>query len=487
LEGKFAEFDDYVVKLSEKREELYNTFIGKKQAILDKLNKRITGLFQSSERIIAGIANRLIAFDSVEEINGYLATDIMAEKVRDIISKLRNLGDSVKADEISAKLKTLKEDSIRQLKDKKELYVGGENVIKLGKHQFSVNTKAIELSIVQKEKELYYHITGTDFWDKVVHEEISKYHPVFDQSILSENVEVYRAEYLAYSLFEAARNKQFESLDSLYSKTEAGLAQVVQKYMEPRYQEGYTKGVHDIDGAKLLKALLDLHYNIDLLIYKSQVRALARLFWNRLADADTKELLITRLKELAKVQLYFNTTPNLVNYVPYITGKLENAYKNITFFDNKHIPTAAEYLCKEIMKDEAFVVSKEAEKIYNGFISYLRDKKAFDEFSLSLKNSMNDIEGAFYLIKEWVNAYRRDVLDNNDLLEAFDEEELSGVLDEVIVILIENNTGLGRIVKVETKTIINGLVGSHGVIKEGTYTIVYTKFMHKLKHLVMLS
>jgi hypothetical protein len=482
LEGKFAEFEEYVAKLGEKREELYNAFASKKSSIIDKLNKRIIGLFNSAQRIINGIANRLVAFNSVEEINGYLATDIMAEKARDIVLELRALGDNVKADEITSKLKSLKEDTIRQLKDKQELYVGGDNVIKLGKHHFSVNTKAIDLSIVQRENELYYHITGTDFWDKVVHKEINKYQHVFEQSILSENGSVYRGEYLAYSVFEGARKKEFESLDSLYSKTETQLVEIVQKFMEPRYQEGYTKGVHDIDGAKLLKSLLELHYNIDLLIYKSQVRALARLFWNKLAAADTKKLLIGRLKELAKVQLYFNSLPNLENYVPYIIEKLNDAYKDITFFDNKHIPAAAEYLCKELMKGEDFVVSKEGKKIYDGFISYLRDKKAYDEFSLSLKNSLKDIEGAFYLIKEWVNAYRVEVLQNTSIFEELEEEELCGVLDEVTVILIENNANLGRVVNVETNTTINGLVGTHGVINGGKYTLVYTKFMHKLKH-----
>ncbi|MBH1940768.1 DNA repair ATPase [Mobilitalea sibirica] len=482
LEGKFAEFDEYVVKLSEKREELYNTFEGKKQSILDKLNKRIVSLFDSSERIMNGIANRIQGFETVEEINGYIATDIMAEKVRDIISTLRDLGDNVKADEISSKLKTLKEDTIRQLKDKKELYISGENVIKLGKHHFSVNTKAIDLSIVQKENELYYHITGTDFWDKVVYKDLDKYRYVFDQSLLSENTEVYRGEYLAYSVFEAARKKKFESLDILYSKTEAGLVELIQRFMEPRYQEGYTKGVHDVDGAKLLKGILDLHYNIDLLIYGSQVRALARLFWNCLSDAKTKELLSVRLKELAKVSLYFNSLPNLDNYIPFITDKLIKAYQNITFFDSKLIPLSAEYLCKEIMKDKDFVVSKEAKYIYDGFIKYLKEKKAFDEFSSSMKNSLNDIEGAFYLIKEWVNAYRTAVLDHADALKGRDEEELLGFLDEVIVILLENNSGLGRVINIETKTTINGLVGTHGVIKEGNYTLDYSKFIHKLKY-----
>ncbi|MGH4118759.1 DNA repair ATPase [Clostridium sp.] len=482
LEGKFAEFDDYVVKLSEKREELYNAFESKKQSLLDKLNKRIIGLFNSSVRIISGIANRLKGLDSVEGINGYLATDIMAEKVRDIISKLRELGDSVKADEISSKLKTLKEDTIRNLKDKQELYVDGENVIKLGKHHFSVNTKAIDLSIVQKDDHLYYHIAGTDFWDKVVHPEISKFQHVFDQSILSENVDVYRAEYLAYSVFEAARKMQFERLDILYSKTEPQLVELVQKFMEPRYQEGYTKGVHDSDGAKILKVLLELHYNIDLLIYKSPVRALARLFWNRLVDDETKKLLTVRLKELAKVQLYFKSLPNLQNYVPYIIEKMSNTYKEISFFDNKYIPDAAEYLCMEIMKGEDFVVSRSAKKIYDGFMNYMRDNNALDEFSTSVKNSLKDIEGVFYLIKEWVNAYRFDVIDNTDIFEALDEEELSGVLYEVIILLIEDNASLGRVINVETQTTIKGIVGTHGVINGGIYILAYTKFMQRLKY-----
>lgn len=480
LEGKFAEFDEYIVKLSEKREELYDTFTNKKQSIVDGQNKRIYGLFKSSERIIAGIANRLDAFNTVEEINGYLATDIMAEKVRDVISRLRGLGDNVKADEIGAKLKTLKEDAIRQLKDKKDLYLGGKDVIKLGTHHFSVNTQAVELSIVQRDKELYYHITGTDFWDKIDHKEIEKYHHVFDQSIISENEAVYRAEYLAYSIFEAAANKEFESLEALYSKTEPGLMQVIHKYMEPRYQEGYTKGVHDIDAAKLLKALLDLHYNIDLLIYCYQVRALTRLFWNCLVDADSKSLLKARLMELAKVQLYANITPNFDNYIPFVISKLELVYKDISFFDNKLIPVAAEYLCKEVMRGEAFVVSKEADKIYNGFISYLHGKNAYDEFILSLKNSKRDIEGTFYLVKEWVNAYRINALDNNELID-IDNEELSGILDEVIVILIENEANIGRVVSVDTKTTIEGLVGTHRVINEGKYKLVYTTFIQKLK------
>jgi hypothetical protein len=482
LEGKFAAFDDYIEQLSEKREELYNAFETKKQSILDKLNKKMDALFNSAERIIKVIANRLESFDSIEAINGYLATDIMAEKVRDIIAELRALGDSVKADEMSGKLKTLKENTIRQLKDQQELNVGGQDVIKLGKHHFSINTKAIDLSIVQKDDALFYHITGTDFWDQVVHEEIYQYRHVFEQSILSENRAVYRAEYLAFLIFEEAKNKQTESLESLYTKTETELGEVVRKFMEPRYQEGYTKGVHDQDGAKILKTLLELHQNIDLLVYKSQVRALARLFFNRLADEETKTLISARLSQLAKVAVYFDSKPNLDNYLPSIIKKLEETYKTITFFDNQDIPIAAEYLCKEIMRGEGFIVSKEAQKIVDGFMVYLRENKAQDEFELSLQNSQNDIEGLFYLVKEWVMAYGAEVLTQDEMAKKFDKEEWAGILDEAIVLLIENKSHLGRVMIVETKMSITGLVGTHSVINGGEYILAYTKFMDKMKY-----
>lgn len=491
LEGKFAEFDDYVIQLGEKREELYNAFENKKQSILDKLNKRIISLFTSAERIISGISNRLKSFNSIEEINGYLATDIMVEKARDVVSSLKELGDSVKADEITSKLKTLKEDAIRQLKDRQELYVAGENLIKFGKHRFSVNTKEIDLSIVQKDDSLYYHITGTDFWDEVVYEDIKRYNYVFSQSVLSENNKVYRGEYLAYLIFEAARINKFESLDILHSKSEAQLIEVVQKFMEPRYQEGYTKGVHDRDGAKILKSLIELHQSIDLLIYTNQARSLARLFWNTLVDDDTKKLLRLRLKELAKVSLFLSSTPNYKSYLPYIIEKIENINKNISFFDNKYINEAAEYLCLEIMKGEEFVVSKEAKNIHDGFMSYLRNKNALNGFLASVENSRGDIEGLFYLIKEWVNAYKFDVslsnevekLDiNNTLFNTLNEEELSGILDEVIVMLIEKNSTLGRVIHMDAKVAVTGLVGSHSVVNGGEYILAYTSFIDKLNH-----
>jgi len=493
LEGKFAEFDDYIILLTEKREELYNAFEGKKQNIVDKLNKRMIALFNSSERILGGIANRLKGFESTEEINSYLATDIMAEKVRDISLTLRNLGDSVKADEIGSKLKSLKEETIRQLKDKQDLFVSGENVIKLGKHHFSVNTKDIDLSMVVKEDGMYYHIAGTDFWDKVQNSEMDSYQHVYNQSIVSENNDVYRSEYLAYLIFVAAKNGEIDSLSELYTKSEDQLTEIIKKFMEPRYQEGYIKGVHDVDGMKILKNLLQLHNNIDLLIYKNETRACARLFWNFLADKQTKQLLSNRLKELSKIGDCFSSTPNLKNYMPYLIEKFDNAYETFMPFDNSNIPAAAEYLCKELMRGEEFIVSKEAKIIHSGFIKYLRTNKALSNFEKSVDNSLSDLEGLFYLVKEWISAYQFDINKSqngniksseevNILLAEMENGEISGILNEVIVMLIENSSHIGRVVNIDSSIVISDLVGSHSVIDAGSYKLSYTKFMNKLCH-----
>lgn len=481
LEGKFSEFEDYLIVLDEKREEIYSTFETRKQSILDKLNRRLISLFDSSNRIISGIENRLEAFDSVDKINGYLATDIMAEKVRDIISELRSLGDSVKADEISSKLKALKENTIRQLKDRKELYLNGQDVIKFGQHHFSVNRKTIDLSIVLKDHRLHYHITGTDFWDEVKHDDIHEYQHVFNQSIISESLDVYRGEYLVYSIFEAAKAEKIESLKTLQNMSDAQLMEVVRTYMEKRYQEGYTKGVHDEDATKILRALLEMYHNVDLLIYRSEVRSMARLFWNRLVDEETKKRLNSRLKQLSKINTFFTAQANIDNYLPLIVEKFEEAHKQFPIYEKADILEAAEYLCKELIRGDSFVISLKAKRVYDGFIAYVRDKKALETFEASLKSSQVDLEGQFFLAKEWVLAYWQDQLSDVNKCIDLDEDEVEGVLEEVIVLLIEEDLKMDSVIQSDTKVTVNDLVGSHRNIESGSYHLSYTDFILKMK------
>lgn len=476
LEGKFSEFQDYLLKLDEKRQEIYGAFESKKQRLLDKLNKRLVALFDSSQRIIAGMTSRMMTLKTLEEINGYLATDIMAEKVRDIVGDLRGLGDNVKADEITSNLKALKENTLRQLKDKEDLYLEGDDVIKLGNHHFSVNKKAIDLSVIHKDSSLYYHITGTDFWDPLVHPAIEAFEHVYDQTIVSENRQTYRGEYLAYSLFKDSQEGKIEDLTTLYNMSDQVLQDRVRTYMESRYQEGYTKGVHDSDASKILRAVLDLDHTIGLLVYKREARCMARLFWHRLVDKDLQKMVTDRLGHLSSLHAFFTSRPKLDDYLPWVKDIMAQAYKPYAYYHDSCLEKASEYLCLEVMAGRGFVVSLEAKTTYDGFMAYLRDKDGLETFEKALANSRQDLQGQFFLVKAWLDAYW-----DQEGASLSDLRDPQSVLEEVRVILLEDSVDFSNLVSLPTHSKLEGLVGSHPAINKGQYDLVYTDFIKKLE------
>ena len=175
------------------------------------------------------------------------------------------MSESVKVDDVQSRLKTVREDTVRQLRDKNELYVDGQNVIQFGKHKFSVNTQALELTTVIKDGDMFFHLSGTNYFEKVTHPELIATKSVWDQPVVSENREVYRGEYLAYLMLNQINAGQIElpkSEDPTEADDDARLLEAVQNFMAPRYSEGYVKGVHDHDAAKILKPVSYTHLTL---------------------------------------------------------------------------------------------------------------------------------------------------------------------------------------------------------------------------------
>ena len=170
IEGRFAEFDEYVVQLAEKREEIYAAFDNKKLQLIEARNRRSTALMSAADRILKGIRSRVSKFDSIDEINSYFASDLMIEKVRDIVEQLVDLEESVKVDDVQSRLKTIREDTVRQLRDKNELFVNGQNIIQFGEHKFSVNVQPLDLTTVIKDGEMQFHLSGTNFFEAIGNE-----------------------------------------------------------------------------------------------------------------------------------------------------------------------------------------------------------------------------------------------------------------------------------------------------------------------------
>ncbi|MDB4589526.1 DNA repair ATPase [Verrucomicrobiales bacterium] len=442
LEGKYAEFDDYVAELGEKRTEIYDAFEARKVSLLESRNKRAANLEKSAERIFQSIHNRLDGFQELHEINAYLASDLMIEKVRDIVTQLQDLGDSVKADAIQAKLKSQREDAVRQLKDRKELFVDGKAIIQLGKHRFSVNQQTLELTVVPRDEAMCFHLTGTNFFEPIKDPVFLETQPAWSQEVLSESSEVYRGEYLAYRYFQ-------EHVGDLEVELE-----VLRKFMAPRYAEGYTKGVHDHDAFCILKRLLPLQAKAGLLRYDPAVRAQGIVAWRAWKEDHEKQRLFHQLESFGAVRSAFDEAPALqTTYIERLQQWLGDGAEE----------TAA-YLFHEMVDGASFTVSAEAASLVSAFQKGLATKRQQSAFEAARKKLAKFPQDEFEVIRDWLRAF--------DSSHAY--------LDEAAAHLLRGGVQSAEVVEVPLESDIDGMLGNHAVIAQGNYHLHYTKFLSKL-------
>ncbi|HEV3485859.1 MAG TPA: DNA repair ATPase, partial [Vicinamibacterales bacterium] len=196
LESRFSEFDDFIAQLGTKREEVYEAFTARKQALVEQRQRRAEQLAQAAERILQGIRRRAETLGDNDALNAFFASDPMVAKLRSTSQKLRELHDVVRADEIDGRLKATRDDAARTMRDRRDLF--DEGVIRFGPHSFNVNTQPIELTLVPRDGRPHLHVTGTGFFEPVEDAELEKARALWDQELVSETAEVYRGEYLAY-------------------------------------------------------------------------------------------------------------------------------------------------------------------------------------------------------------------------------------------------------------------------------------------------
>ena len=422
LEGKFSEFDDYVEQLSGKREEIYEAFESRKQSLLEKKNRRTNQLVKSAERILSGIKNRLEGFAEINEINGYFASDLMIEKVRDIIEELTELGDAVKGDDIQTRLKTTRDDAVRALKDRKELFVDGEAIIKFGKHRFSVNEQELALSIVPREGEMCFHLSGTNFFEPVKDEAFLATESVWTQEVISETSEVYRAEWLAYQFL---KNGGDETLE---------------QFMQPRYNEGYLKGVHDLDAAKIVAALQPMEANAGLLRYSSETRSAAILFWQSWVECPEKRRLAIKLEASGK-RGDGSAVPE--KYRVELEAQMADLATEIR-------PLAAAYLAEELSTGESFILSSDADVILKSF-------KRSHDLSEVLESLSDHVPSQYEVLLDYLGS------------------------EEAAVHFLLGDYSPTQVQEVDLTVTVDGLNGSHGRLRDGTMSLDYHEFMDRLR------
>ncbi|MEU3566439.1 DNA repair ATPase [Kitasatospora sp. NPDC006786] len=302
LETRFADADPALgEQLTARRTEIHDALTARRQHLLEERARRADRLVASAGRILDTLHRRLAALDTAEEIEAAFAADPTAVKLRDLAGQLTALGDRVRAEELTGRLRAARGRAQRALRDRAELAGDGPGTLRLGRHLFAVTTRRPELALVPWRGRPAFTLTGTDYRSPVTDPAFAATERYWDRPLPSETPQLYRAEYLAASLLPAA--------EAGAPRTDGELLEYVRRAAEQRPDEGYQRGVHDHDAALLLRALLRLGAGAGLLRHPAGARAAAQLYWAHGADERQRLLWHTRARSLGLARDAFGGAP----------------------------------------------------------------------------------------------------------------------------------------------------------------------------------
>jgi hypothetical protein len=484
LEGKFGEFDEFTGDLAQKREEVNDAIGAKRQQLLDERHRRAQNLMNAAERIVSGVVRRAKTFSNVDELNAYFASDSMVLKLGDLGAQLLALGDTVRSDEVQSKLKSARQDALRALRDKTELFDGGENVIKLGQHRFSVQTQPLELVLVPKGDQMTLHLTGTDYFEAIVDDGLASARDLWEQTLVSESRSgpgggVYRGEFLAACmLFDAEDGKHGLSIEALADAARDGtakdtskLVELVRAYAQDRLDEGYERGIHDTDAAKILEKLVALRGSAGLLRFSPDARALGALYWASL-DVEAKKVLHARGRSLGRLRAETAQAGAQAALATELEAPIAARAKELGLTAGRgDLASAARYLVEELSAEKVrFVASSSADALCRGLTTFLDENGSRRAFEDELKALEHHVPAKLSVALAYVDAF----------VGTKKIEHARPFVREAAVMLVTDG-GVERETSAATvETTVDGLLGSHPRIQNRSMRLAIDELLGRL-------
>ncbi|MEU6181272.1 DNA repair ATPase [Streptomyces coeruleorubidus] len=434
LESRFSESDDFLADLADKRDEVHEAFSARKQTLADARARRAERLADSAARLLRTLARRAATLAGTDAITTYFTSDPMPAKVRRIAEELRELGDQVRAEELDGRLKSARQEALRVLRDRTDLYADDGRTLRLGSHRFAVNTQPLDLTLVPHGDTLAFALTGTDYRSPVMDPDFAATRPLWDRPLPSESPEVYRAEHLATRLLDE---------HGPAALAEADLTTVVRQAAEAAYDEGYQRGVHDHDAAAILAALLRLYEGAGPLRHEPAARAAAQLFWAHGTTAEERENWTRRAVSLARARDTFGLVPAIADLRAELTDAIGTE-------------AAAAYLFEELTGGpDGFVISAGARTLLDKFRRTVGTSAYDDDLAV-----LTGPAARRQLVEAWLTSYAAATgaeITPGDLAEAV-AAELCPDLPRY-----ESDAPL-------TET-VEGLLGTHPRVSGGTLTV----------------
>ncbi len=475
LESQFGEHEQFLGDIVAKREELLEAFEAHKQALLDDRQRKAQTVLDAANRILEGLSRRTVKLTGIDELNAFFAGDPLILKIRELAERLRALKDSVKADDVEARLKGARDQAVRALRDRSDLFEDGGNVIKLGRHRFSVNTQPLDLTILPRGDGLALHLTGTDYMEPLHDDKLAALREFWPASLESESPQLYRGEYLAGQVLEAAEEgRDGVDLDQLQrSATDAAeLGRIVREFAAPRYRDGYERGIHDHDASLILRTLLAQRAVAGALLHAPTARALATLYWAEHQRGEDTRTWPQRLAGARTMQQLFGTRAG----IDALRGEIADALSNYVAaaglpFDPQLADAAADYLMQELVEtDVALVLSRYARELVDGLRQRLASAGMGDTFTRTLT--------ALALPERWAHALH--------WLEGLCSQPpfnaLSAYVPEAAALLLTGDSVRRRDNDATLLANVEGLLGEHPRIVAGRMPLAADELMARLRH-----
>jgi len=488
LESQFSDYDQFLADIMEKREEVYGSFEAHKQQLLEQQQRKAQNISDAAERMLGSIEKRSLKFTEADDLNAYFASDALVLKVADLVSQLREIDALVKADDLESRFKMIKDQAVRSLRDKSDIYTDGGQVIKLGpRHKFSVNNEELGLTIIPRDDNLSVHLTGTNYFETIDHAELNDLRDYWDLSIESESAQVYRAEYLAIQIYDATQqtlksdDQQLDmaSLHAALNDFEV-LEKLARDFATPRYKEGYQKGIHDHDAALILQQLVPAIERADLLRYDPLSRGLAQVFWANIKkavryspDQLAFQTWIERAQSAMQMQQVFASTQALQQ----LSDEVREALTE--FIDSHPIPVteldskrAADYLVAELGRERPeFIGSKYALELVETFRNSL-DNDTWRRYQTALEKMLGWPAQRWALTTSWLQA----------LVSDKGLSQLEHYIPEAVGMINSEERLDRRTSQVDLQLSMNGLLGDHTTIQDKKITISLDVLLQKLEH-----
>ncbi|MEZ4888488.1 MAG: ATP-binding protein [Chitinophagales bacterium] len=250
------------------------------------------------------------------------------------------------------------------------------------------------------------------------------------------------------------------------------LLQNLQQFMAPRYSEGYVKGVHDQDAAKILDALQNLQSKIDLLRYEPNARACAALYWQVYEKEQDKKLLNSQLKGMGIIMQLFPNAKELGALQQKLKAEITAFLEETQLFELKIASQAAEYLFHELTRANDFIISQEAADLLRAFNDLLKSQAAEQKYVDSLAQLKGENTAQYELIRNWLWAY----------VNSNGHAHYGEYVNETARLLLLDDYKPEKVIAVSTKQTIEGLQGTHKVLESGgKYLLDFNAFSRKMR------